>query len=585
MGNKGRNQIWTGLALIIYWSTFLTKADSYIAPYIFVGILGAYFYAKRVRTANCGNADKAEKITLNVIASVLSCAVLFANYGMFPDFFVKAVTWQTLLDSALVFTGGFVVFREILIGMARMDVIKADAALSSKRLKMLVFAALWSLLVLEYTLVLFGARYPGILSPDSISQISQIKESSYSNHHPYYHTQIIHVCIAVGLRLFGEINSAVAVYSVFSILVMASCFIYVVETAYECTKSLKFSFVIYACYLLMPYHILYSITMWKDIFFAAAVTCLVVSCYRYLKFIGNAKNSLIVLLSATMGMCLLRSNGWMACFMSVIAFAILFGKKQKKLINGFAVVLLLAYVLKHPVLEALHVSQPDMAEFLSIPEQQIARVVADGGALSEEQKQILGKVIDIEEIPDKYKSGISDPIKGLIREKGNQTYITEHMGDFVKLYLQMGMGAPSKYIKAWIDQTRGYWNGGYSYWIWGNTVHENTLGIQHTIRSQSVNEALAEYLSLWQKSPSLQLFLCIGIHVWGVVIVAYRALVKKSREMLFVTIPFLAVILTLLISTPVYSEFRYAYAVFCGFPFVLAVAFGGSTVQYNDCDA
>ena len=36
--------------------------------------------------------------------------------------------------------------------------------------------------------------------------------------------------------------------------------------------------------------------------------------------------------------------------------------------------------------------------------------------------------------------------------------------------------------------------------------------------------------------------------------------------------PFLAVVLTLLVATPVYSEFRYAYAVFCGTPFLFAEA-------------
>lgn len=55
---------------------------------------------------------------------------------------------------------------------------------------------------------------------------------------------------------------------------------------------------------------------------------------------------------------------------------------------------------------------------------------------------------------------------------------------------------------------------------------------------------------------------------------SYFALIKRNREMLFITIPFIAVILSLLVATPVYSEFRYAYAVFCGFPFVLAIAFG-----------
>lgn len=48
---------------------------------------------------------------------------------------------------------------------------------------------------------------------------------------------------------------------------------------------------------------------------------------------------------------------------------------------------------------------------------------------------------------------------------------------------------------------------------------------------------------------------------------------NKDKKAFFTTIPFMAVILSLLVATPVFSEFRYAYAIFCGFPFIFAMAF------------
>ena len=53
----------------------------------------------------------------------------------------------------------------------------------------------------------------------------------------------------------------------------------------------------------------------------------------------------------------------------------------------------------------------------------------------------------------------------------------------------------------------------------------------------------------------------------------YVAVVERNRFNLFVSVPFLMVILSLMIATPVYAEFRYSYAVFCGIPFVLAICF------------
>ena len=82
------------------------------------------------------------------------------------------------------------------------------------------------------------------------------------------------------------------------------------------------------------------------------------------------------------------------------------------------VVIVLSIFLKYPVLKSLNVKQPDTIESLSIPAQQIARVIKDEKELSFEQKKLLSKVIDIKKIPVYYVSYFSDPIKDLVREKG-----------------------------------------------------------------------------------------------------------------------------------------------------------------------
>ena len=56
------------------------------------------------------------------------------------------------------------------------------------------------------------------------------------------------------------------------------------------------------------------------------------------------------------------------------------------------------------------------------------------------------------------------------------------------------------------------------------------------------------------------------------IILLHRALMRKNKEVLFAIVPFLAVLSTLLIATPV-TEYRYVYSFFCGFPFLLAIVF------------
>ena len=49
------------------------------------------------------------------------------------------------------------------------------------------------------------------------------------------------------------------------------------------------------------------------------------------------------------------------------------------------------------------------AENLSIPIQQIAYVITNGRELKADEKELLEKVVDIEEVPSRYVSWLSDP--------------------------------------------------------------------------------------------------------------------------------------------------------------------------------
>lgn len=189
---------------------------------------------------------------------------------------------------------------------------------------------------------------------------------------------------------------------------------------------------------------------------------------------------------------------------------------------------------KISVLDALNVKQPDTIEALSIPAQQIARVVVEEKELTDEQKVLLNNIVDVEKIPEVYSSYISDPIKNLIREKSNQEYLRRHKSAFINLYIQLGLKYTIEYIQACVDQTRGYWNAGYSYWRWTTGVADNEFGITRIIFSERMDSLRKEYMNLWEKSLILQIFLCIGVYVWIILILTCRTVIKKNREAFFV---------------------------------------------------
>ena len=127
------------------------------------------------------------------------------------------------------------------------------------------------------------------------------------------------------------------------------------------------------------------------------------------------------------------------------------------------------------------------------------------------------------------------------------------------------------YLFGWVDQTKGYWNGGYDYWRWHLETQGNAYGIVRHTGSETVKHLVEEYFSFFETSPLLQAFLSIGLHSWLAFAGAYGAWVKRDRRALLVAAVPILVVLSLLAATPVYAEFRYAYSLFCSMPFLLTV--------------
>ena len=56
-------------------------------------------------------------------------------------------------------------------------------------------------------------------------------------------------------------------------------------------------------------------------------------------------------------------------------------------------------------------------------------------------------------------------------------------------------------------------------------------------------------------------------------LVAFIGYIKRDKAAVFATVPSLSIIFSLLLGTPVFAEFRYAYGLFCCLPFLAVVVF------------
>ena len=121
--------------------------------------------------------------------------------------------------------------------------------------------------------------------------------------------------------------------------------------------------------------------------------------------------------------------------------------------TAVCMVLITGYDLKHPVLHKLKETQPDVIESLSILAQQIALVIRGECPLTDWDTSMQEKEVAYDRVSSAYSPYISDPIKGLVRAKGNQHLLVSQKADYLKLYFMLGCRYPSAYIRAWIYLT------------------------------------------------------------------------------------------------------------------------------------
>lgn len=416
----------------------------------------------------------------------------------------------------------------------------------------------------------FLYQYPGIMTPDSLVQFEQVLGViPYSNHHPWVHTMLIKLLYTIGYKLTGSMLIALSFYTFFQMCIMAWSVSYFLNTLkqYRIRPGICFLFTLF--YALIPYHAVYSVTLWKDIPFAAAVLCFGCATLRLNQKI-NATSLGIYIISGLM-LCLFRSNGWYAFIVCLPFLLIYFRKRARIMLPVLLGIFVAAIVIKVPVMNAFSVTQPDTIESLSIPAQQITAVICNDRDLRTEELELIENVVDLTYIKELYDPYFADNIKELVRA-GNQSYLEEHKGEFLKLWVRLGLRYPGDYLTAYIHQTYGYWYPDSFYPVAdAEGVSATSLGVSHTplIGGPLVVKGKEIAIKLGSMLPLYGTLWSMGIACWVLLFCIGNALVRRENSKLILYLPSIALLLTVLIATPVATEFRYAYFMVFSLPFYL----------------
>ncbi len=418
-------------------------------------------------------------------------------------------------------------------------------------------------------------QYPGIMTPDSINQFEQVLGViPWSNHHPWVHTLVFGFFYRVGYALTGNMVTAVSVYTFFQMCFLAGSVAYFISTLRSHKIRPFVLLLIMAFYALIPYHAVFSVTIWKDIPFAAAV--LLFSCAVFRLSIQNrvcAGNLLVFLISSVM-ICLFRSNGWYAFLLALPFLLFGFRHKAKAVYPPLFAALLLTVIVKYPVMDAFGVQQPDFIESVSIPMQQITAVICNDRYLSEEERALIEEVVDLTYIRDLYNPTFADNIKELVRA-GNQDYLVAHKNEFLKLWIHLGLRYPGDYLSAYVKQTYGYWYPDSFYLVAeAEGVSATNLGVSHTplIGGPLVIKSKEIAVKLGSMVPIYGTLWSMGVACWVLLFSVSVSVIRRDYHRLICYLPGAALLLSVLVATPVATEFRYVYFLVLCLPFYLITA-------------
>lgn len=433
------------------------------------------------------------------------------------------------------------------------------------------------------------AHAPALMNSDTIDQIQQaLGMRPVSNHHPAVHTLLMRGIYRITCFLgIQDIEVSFGIIGVLQLLLMAAVCAGAATYVYYWKRNKYLLVLMIVFYGVVAYNAYYSITLWKDTLHAGITVVFLMLLHAYLSTVDGKRKLLTAILGSGILFSLFRSNGMYALLLwAVLLLVVVLSnglrkksvglKKEVILLLTIGGVLVISWIMKGPVYAAMEIDEPVITEKLSIPLQQVACVVANNRELSAEETEMINRIAGIDGIKESYVDYISDPIKSWVAMCGHRDYIKEHKEAYLRLWFSLGIKYPKDYLFAWINQTKGYWYPNTSYWVYFGTLIENDLGLaEKPIVSWSFTHWLDKWVERYKEIPLYGSLWNLGVYSWGMILLELYALYRKRWEdALLVALP-ICLWGTLLISTPVYAEFRYLYAVILSMPLLAGLLYGG----------
>ena len=427
--------------------------------------------------------------------------------------------------------------------------------------------------------ICFLTWFPGVGMNDGLNILRSGMHTA--NQFPAFYVGSISAAKRIGLMFGTSLDTGIA----FHILsqMTAVCVLTAVIVVWILDRKLPgpVKMILAGYYVFHPLVAMYSVTMVKDTLFSLVLTVYALLCYELAKSGKDApalreRSFRVFFILCGVFLILWRNNGRYIVLPLLLILCAAHREWRKRL--KWALAAAAAAVILHNGVTSMYHQRPLFQEAAGIPLQQVCRVVAEDGVMTEEQKEFLDQLMPLEKIRELYNPGSVDFIKWA--PEFRRGYLNDNRMQFIKVWAGMLKNNFGLYCKAFLDATYFYWR----------PVTGREAQCFFTITTVSGNEWLPEFIEengikdlpviRGAAGESLRDYYRLAVHFlseaglfWLLVLLTGAACLRgRYSAPAWGFLPLLLLWGTIMISTPVAGSMRYVLAFVYALPVFLGIA-------------
>ena len=411
-------------------------------------------------------------------------------------------------------------------------------------------------------LIYYFTFYPGGVYTDTWASFQMLTGvEKFDNKQPVLYTLMLFLVKA----FLPDVSRGFGIFTFIQVILMVLTFTYFIYWLLNKKVNSIIATIITLFLGFFKLYPLYSVSVWKDTPFSLSVFLYTLTLIDLIIDFNNKeikKSNIIKFNIFTILIAFLRTNGFISLFslaiLLVIYFKDIFINKKilhfKPFIISSIIVLLIINIIPNFYHKFGISPTSTIAKAISIPIQQVAMVVSEEGNITDDQKELIEKVIPFKNIKKSFRPTLADTIRW--NSEFNEDYLQSHLNEYFKLWFELFIQNPKEYFIQYLLQTSGFW----TFNVKGEEAFHSAEVWKTLTDTVESTDLIAEYSNFSFKADLLHLpFYSGGFFFWITAFSIFITFRICKKKYLLGYIPGILIWLSVMLSTPMASALRYVY--------------------------